>query len=353
MDLIQELTKAKQNLNELESKLADAGVLSDPKKLKTTNEAYVRTREIVEAGDAWKAALASLEHAKTALTEEEDADLRELAREEKTKLEEQLPSLEAAFSQALIPPDPMDGKNIVVEIRAGTGGDEAALFAGDLLRMYTRYAEEQKWRVSLVSSSQNDLGGAKEVIFLIEGKNVYSALKHESGVHRVQRVPMTEKQGRVHTSTATVAVMPEAEEVDIKINPKDLDIITSTAGGHGGQSVNTTYSAIRITHKPSGIMVQCQDERSQTQNREKAMQVLRARLFAMEQERLSKERSDERRGQVGTGERSEKIRTYNYPQDRITDHRVNQNFHNIEHIMDGGLDEIVGKLSTSMGITNP
>ena len=172
MDLIQELTKAKQNLNELESKLADAGVLSDPKKLKTTNEAYVRTREIVEAGDAWMAALASLEHAKTALTEEEDADLRELAREEKTKLEEQLPSLEAAFSQALIPPDPMDGKNIVVEIRAGTGGDEAALFAGDLLRMYTRYAEEQKWRVSLVSSSQNDLGGAKEVIFLIEGKNV-------------------------------------------------------------------------------------------------------------------------------------------------------------------------------------
>jgi peptide chain release factor 1 len=273
-----------------------------------------------------------------------DADLKALADEEIAAHEARLAALEAELQVLLIPKDPNDDRNVVLEIRAGTGGDEAALFASDLFRMYSRYAERQGWTVDVLSSSETGVGGLKEAIATLEGKGVYRRLKHESGVHRVQRVPVTEASGRIHTSTATVAVLPEAEEVDIHIDAKDLRVDTFCSSGPGGQSVNTTYSAVRVTHLPTGIVVSQQDEKSQIKNRAKAMKVLRSRLYEMEMRKQQEAIAKERRGQVGTGERSEKIRTYNFKENRITDHRINFTIHQLANALDGALDELFAEL---------
>lgn len=344
MSLFDRLNSTKQRFAELESQLSDPGVLGDPKKLREVNEAYADLRDIMAIAERYEKARADLASATATLAETDDPQMQELAQAEITELESRLPGLEKELMTALVPPDPMDKKNIILEIRAGAGGDESSLFAAELMRAYTLYAEKQGWKTELISSNRSDVGGFKEVIASISGRNVYSHLKYESGVHRVQRVPETEKQGRVHTSTVTVAILPEAEEVDLKIDPKDLVIEATTSTGAGGQSVNTTYSAIRITHVPTGLMVYCQDERSQKQNKERGLSIMRARLYALEQERLHKEREEARRGQVGTGDRSEKIRTYNFPQDRVTDHRLKENFHNIVGIMNGNLDEMIQTL---------
>lgn len=320
-------------------------VQADPAEYRTHSKALAEIQPLVDRHREYKSVQAEIDHANE-LIAGDDADMRALAQEELSSLEARREALLADIKVLLVPKDPNDEKNVVLEIRAGTGGDEAGLFAADLFRMYTKYAERQRWRLEVLSQHDTGVGGLKEIIALIEGNRVYSQLKYESGVHRVQRVPATEASGRIHTSTATVAVLPEAEEVDIQVDAKDLRVDTFCSSGPGGQSVNTTYSAVRITHIPTGIVVSQQDEKSQIKNRAKAMKVLRSRLYEMEMRKQQEAIAKDRRSQVGTGERSEKIRTYNFPQSRITDHRINFTTHNLTGVLAGDLSELIDQTSS-------
>ena len=339
-DLNQRIEQAAKRAAEIEQRLADPAVAGAPGEYGALAKELGGLRPLVEAGQRWRRAGREIAEAKEMLGED-DPELQELARGELERLEGEHAAAEGELLALLVPADPNDEKNVILEVRAGTGGDEAALFAADLLRMYTRFAETQGWKVEPLSVSEGGAGGTKEAIASISGKAVFRRLKWERGVHRVQRVPTTESQGRIHTSTVTVAVLPEAEEVDIAVEPSDLRIDVFRASGPGGQSVNTTDSAVRITHVPTGVTVSCQDEKSQHKNKARAMKILRARLLEAEQERVAAERASERSSQVGTGARSEKIRTYNFPQSRITDHRAGLTVHRLEQVLEGELGELL------------
>jgi peptide chain release factor 1 len=329
---------------ELTRELSSPEVASDHARLRDLGRQHHELEEIVSVYRQWKKALADAEDARALTRDEQDPETREYFRQEAERAARDSRELEARLEVLLLPKDPNDEKNVILEIRAGTGGQEAALFAADLLGMYRRYAERRSWKTEVLSSSPSDLAGFKEIVISVQGDGAYSRLKHESGVHRVQRIPETESGGRIHTSTATVAVLPEAEEVEVDIPADDVEIQVFRSSGPGGQSVNTTDSAVRLTHKPTGIVISVQEERSQRQNKEKAFRYLRARLFQMEQERRQQEEAAARRAQVGTGERSEKIRTYNYPQNRVTDHRIGLTSHRLQEILQGDIDEFVDAL---------
>jgi peptide chain release factor 1 len=339
-DLLERLADLEARARGLEERLAEPGLAADRAEYAKVGKQLGALRPVLEAARRYRQVLAEIEGSRDLLSEA-DPDLREMARAEVERLQTEQTALETEIRALLLPKDPNDEKDVIVEIRAGAGGDEAALFAADLFRMYSRYAERRGWKVEPLSVSETGGGGMKEVIASVSGERVFSRLKHERGVHRVQRVPVTESAGRIHTSTVTVAVLPEAEEVDVQIDPKDLRVDVFRSSGPGGQSVNTTDSAVRITHVPTGLVVQCQDEKSQHKNKARALKILRARLLEAEQERKAAERASDRRSQVGTGERSERIRTYNFPQSRITDHRAGVTLHRLEYVLEGDLDELL------------
>ena len=344
--MYERLDQIEARYEELTQALASPELIGDSSKYQKTAKAHSEIAPMVEKYREYKDLQRGITESKTVLADEKDPEMRAYAQEELDNLEIRLHQVEEELKVLLLPKDPNDEKDVILEIRAGTGGDEATLFAAEMFRMYTRYAETQGWKVEVLNTSESGVGGLKEVIALIQGDRVYSRMKYESGVHRVQRVPATEQQGRVHTSAVTVAVLPEAEDVDIKIEPKDLRIDTFCSSGPGGQSVNTTYSAVRITHIPTNTVVSCQDEKSQIKNRDKAMRVLRSRLYEMEMQKQQEALAKERKTMVGSGDRSEKIRTYNFPQNRVTDHRIGLTIHQLMDVMDGKLQPLVEALVT-------
>jgi peptide chain release factor 1 len=344
MQYAQRLEDTEKRFDDLTAQMADPAVIGDGETYRKIAKSRSELEEVVNKYREYKHVERNLAEAK-GMIDETDPELRQMAQDEVQRLEPSLAAIEGELKVLLLPKDPNDDKNIVLEIRAGTGGDEATLFASEVFRMYSRYAEARRWRVEVTSVSESSVGGLKEVIALITGDKVYSHLKYESGVHRVQRVPETEQQGRVHTSAITVAVLPEADEVEVKIDPKDIRIDTFCSSGPGGQSVNTTYSAVRITHLPTGVVVSCQDEKSQIKNRSKAERVLRSRLYEIELEKQQEQIGAERRSMVGTGDRSEKIRTYNFPQNRVTDHRIGLTLHQLDLVMEGRLDPLINALT--------
>jgi peptide chain release factor 1 len=344
--MFERLNQIEARYDELTQALASPETMADSSKYQKTAKAHSEIAPMAEKYREYKELTRGIADSKAMLADEKDPEMRAYAQEELNQLESRVGLIEQELKVLLVPKDPNDEKNVILEIRAGTGGDEATLFADEMFRMYSRYAEGMKWKVEVLSTSESGVGGLKEVIALIEGDKVYSRLKYESGVHRVQRVPKTETQGRVHTSAITVAVLPEAEDVDVKIEAKDLRIDTFCSSGPGGQSVNTTYSAVRITHIPTNTVVSCQDEKSQIKNREKGMRVLRSRLYEMEMQKQQDALAKERKAMVGSGDRSEKIRTYNFPQNRVTDHRIGLTIHQLQEVMDGKLQPLVEALST-------
>ncbi|MDD5659328.1 MAG: peptide chain release factor 1 [Actinomycetota bacterium] len=343
-EILKKIKTYEDNYENLMKKMADAGKCNDVETIKECGKKIADLDEVISLAKKYRIQLTAIEDAKEMLKSEKDEEMHEFLKEEMSKSIEKKEILEHQIKLFLTPKDPNDNKNILVEIRAGAGGDEASLFAGELYRMYTRYAESNKWQHKVLSSSPQGIGGFKEIIFEINGKGVYGMMKYESGVHRVQRVPITESSGRIHTSTVTVAVLPEAEDIDIHIDPNQLRIDVFRSSGPGGQSVNTTDSAVRITHIPTGIIISCQDEKSQLQNKERALKILRARLLEIEQQKQLDAETKERRSQIGTGDRSERIRTYNFPQSRLTDHRINFTTHRLDEILEGDMDEIVDAL---------